>query len=168
MKGKSMRTLNIMVGIPCSGKSYFVEHNKKDNDIVICPDQIREAFFLGEYDRRHNKAVFEIVDSLMRDALEYGTGDIWHDAQNIKAQDRIAYETMAKNRGLNVSIYFTDCDVLQAFGCVQGREKNNKITFEYIENANKSLESATKYEKKECDLFWILGDNVIGRKEEEK
>ena len=35
----------MMVGLPYSGKDYYIEHNKHPDDIVVSSDEIREELY---------------------------------------------------------------------------------------------------------------------------
>ena len=35
----------IMIGLPGAGKDYFINSNKKENDIVVSSDKLREELF---------------------------------------------------------------------------------------------------------------------------
>ena len=39
-----MSKLYIMIGIPASGKDWYIEHHKKDGDVVLSSDAIRAEF----------------------------------------------------------------------------------------------------------------------------
>lgn len=71
--------LNIMVGIPGSGKSYYITKNSKVEDIVICPDQIRWEVTGDISDQSQNKKVWEVA----YERLSKADRDTWFDATNI-------------------------------------------------------------------------------------
>jgi predicted kinase len=84
-----MNNIFLMVGLPGSGKSYFVEsHFKPLRDVVVSSDEIRaELSSLSLSRKKENKAVF----SEMRDrTLKYlAEGyDVWYDATNLTIKDR--------------------------------------------------------------------------------
>lgn len=76
-----MSTLYIMVGIPGAGKDYYIEHTKKDTDIVLSSDGIRAE--LGDVnDQSQNELVFSMLYERLEENLKAGN-DVWFNATNI-------------------------------------------------------------------------------------
>ena len=48
----------IMIGLPGSGKDYFINFNKKENDVVVSSDKLREELFGDVNDQTHNNEIF--------------------------------------------------------------------------------------------------------------
>lgn len=79
--------VRIMCAIPGAGKSTFIKQHKKENDFVICPDEIRKELTGNISDQSKNKEVWELAYSRLREALlnlEDPYQDIWFDATSCK------------------------------------------------------------------------------------
>ena len=82
-----MNVLTVLVGIPGSGKSTYVEKNKQPNEEVLSSDRIRKELLSGEEDQTNNKLVFDTLYARARDVLSQGQ-DVIIDATNISASIR--------------------------------------------------------------------------------
>ena len=83
-----MITFNMMVGLPYSGKSYFVNKYKAENDEYISSDEIRKELYGDESDQTNPNKVFEIMYKRTCKALSENKS-VWYDATNIKSKYRI-------------------------------------------------------------------------------
>ena len=82
-----MPAVYIMVGVPASGKDWYIEHHKEDDDVVISSDDVREE--LGDVnDQTRNKEVFSIFYDRMNKALAEGH-NVWINATNVTAKNRV-------------------------------------------------------------------------------
>lgn len=79
---------NMMIGLPCSGKSYFANKYKAENDIYISSDEIRRDLYGDESDQTNPRKVFEIMYKRTCIALSQNKS-VWYDATNIKFKYRI-------------------------------------------------------------------------------
>lgn len=82
-----MNVLTVLVGIPGSGKSTYVEKNKQPNEEVLSSDRIRKELLSGEEDQTNNKLVFDTLYARARDFLSQGK-DVIIDATNISLFER--------------------------------------------------------------------------------
>ena len=82
-----MITFNMMVGLPYSGKSYFVNKYKAENDEYISSDEIRKELYGDESDQTNPNKVFEIMYKRTCKALSENKS-VWYDATNIKSKYR--------------------------------------------------------------------------------
>lgn len=82
-----MRNLYFMVGLPASGKSFYIKQHKIDNDIVVSTDQIRKEIFDNINDQKHNGEVFNIAFNRIREGLK-SDHDVWFDATNVNRKKR--------------------------------------------------------------------------------
>ena len=83
-----MITFNMMLGLPYSGKSYFVNKYKAENDEYISSDEIRKELYGDESDQTNPNKVFEIMYKRTCKALSENKS-VWYDATNIKSKYRI-------------------------------------------------------------------------------
>ena len=82
-----MITFNMMLGLPYSGKSYFVNKYKAENDEYISSDEIRKELYGNESDQTNPNKVFEIMYKRTCKALSENKS-VWYDATNIKSKYR--------------------------------------------------------------------------------
>lgn len=76
--------IHIMCAVPGAGKSTFIKERKKEDDIVICPDEIRKELTGDISDQSKNKEVWDTAyDRLYKNVSEQ-SNDIWFDATNCK------------------------------------------------------------------------------------
>ena len=83
-----MITFNMMLGLPYSGKSYFVNKYKAENDEYISSDDIRKELYGDESDQTNPNKVFDIMYKRTCKALSENKS-VWYDATNIKSKYRI-------------------------------------------------------------------------------
>ena len=99
-----MSRLNIMVGVPASGKDWFIDHHRADDDLVLSSDGIRAE--MGDVnDQTHNKQVFSILYERMEKALADGEKDIWFNATNVTVKDRSRALALGKQYGAEICAY---------------------------------------------------------------
>lgn len=92
-----MTTFNMMIGLPYSGKSYFVNKYKAENDIYISSDDIRKELYGDDSDQTNPNKVFDIMYKRTCKALSENKS-VWYDATNIKSKYRIHLLTNLKHK----------------------------------------------------------------------
>ena len=98
-----MAALNIMIGMPGSGKtSYAKKHLLTSNSVYLSSDQTRIDMY-GFEDQTHNGEVFERMKQETILALQNGF-DVIYDATNLVRKRREALIKDIKNRISNVEI----------------------------------------------------------------
>lgn len=75
--------LHIMIGVPGSGKSYYISTHKSEKDIVISPDNLRRQMTGSVSDQSMNKEVWQRAYELLR-LYSQKENDIWFDATNVR------------------------------------------------------------------------------------
>lgn len=82
-------SLYILVGIPCSGKSYYAEKIFEPKNIkIVSTDEIRiEIFGTRKFDINRNNEIFEIAFSRIKEELISGR-DVVFDATNTNKKYR--------------------------------------------------------------------------------
>lgn len=78
----------IMIGLPASGKDYYIERNKEEDDVVVSSDKIREELFGDVNDQKHNGEVFNEMLKRTCAALKNGQ-NVYYNATNINRRRRI-------------------------------------------------------------------------------
>lgn len=95
-----MPTIRIMVGVPGSGKDYFIDHYKEHDDVVVSSDGIREE--LGDVnDQSKNKLVFTIFYERIEQAMKVGK-DVWVNATNVTKVNREKAIALGKQYGYEI------------------------------------------------------------------
>ena len=79
-------TLTIMVGLPASGKDFFIKNNI-DNALILSSDVLRVELY-GYEDQTHNKEVFEEMIRRTRNAGKENKNVIYN-ATNINRGRRV-------------------------------------------------------------------------------
>ena len=79
-------TLTIMVGLPASGKDFFIKNNI-DNALILSSDDLRVELY-GYEDQTHNKEVFEEMNRRTRNAGKENKNVIYN-ATNINRGRRV-------------------------------------------------------------------------------
>ena len=99
-----MARLNIMIGIPGSGKTKYAKTNLlNENTIYLSSDDIRVDMF-GFEDQTHNAEVFERMKRETLTALQNGF-DVVYDATNLNKKRRSNIINQAKIYGAEVNAY---------------------------------------------------------------
>lgn len=104
MKSMNNNTLTIMVGLPRSGKSTWIELNKGDA-VVVSSDWIREHI-LGDaysYSSSANAIVWSLADAALRIVLGQGMNAIL-DGVNLTRATRKFYVDIAREYGAKVNM----------------------------------------------------------------
>ena len=84
-----MSKLNLMCGIPGSGKSYWVRHHITDTDAYISRDQIRFSMLKeGEEYFSHENEVFEEFIAQIKNAINGNYNNIFVDATHLNKSSR--------------------------------------------------------------------------------
>ena len=95
-----MPKIRIMVGVPGSGKDYFIDHYKEQDDVVVSSDGIREE--LGDVnDQSKNKLVFTIFYERIEQAMKDGK-NVWVNATNVTKVNREKSIALGKQYGYEI------------------------------------------------------------------
>lgn len=99
-----MATLNIMIGIPGSGKSNYAKKCLiNDNTEYLSSDDIRIELY-GFEDQTHNDVVFETMKKRTLNALRNGK-DVIYDATNLSKKRRNGIISEARKLGAQINAY---------------------------------------------------------------
>ena len=85
---------NMVVGLPGSGKSTFIQERALEEDVVCSSDAIREELFGSAGDavntKKNNELVFQTLHKRVKDAL-MARKNVWYDATNINRKKRMQF-----------------------------------------------------------------------------
>lgn len=99
-----MATLNIIIGIPGSGKSnYAKKYLLTNNSVYLSSDDIRIELY-GFEDQTHNDVVFETMKKRTLNALKEGK-DVIYDATNLSKKRRGGIISEAHKLGAQINAY---------------------------------------------------------------
>jgi len=89
MKGGDDIKVIIMMGIPGSGKTTWIDENLNNLEflVVISPDDLRHRLCGNASDQSRNTEVFEMAHARLKWLLLHGDNAVW-DATNLKAEHR--------------------------------------------------------------------------------
>ena len=79
----------MMVGLPYSGKDYYIEHNKHPDDIVVSSDEIREELYGDASVQTAPQKVFLKMRKRTLEGLATGK-TVWYNATNLSMKHRVA------------------------------------------------------------------------------
>ena len=66
-----MNKLTLLIGIPGSGKTTYANKNKKENEIILSSDTIRQELFGNESSQQDNELVFNTLYSKEREYFSF-------------------------------------------------------------------------------------------------
>lgn len=85
-----MPVINIMIGLPRSGKTTFIENQKRKNDVIVSADRIRKLVYNERFYGPGESFVWGVREMMLRDLMEQEL-TIWIDETNtiIKRRKKI-------------------------------------------------------------------------------
>jgi len=130
---QSKNTIYIACGISGSGKSKYINETF-ENDIIVCPDKIREELTGDISNQSRNEEVWKIAkDRLLRNIENYGKAVL--DATNVQKSRRIEFMS-AFNGCKKVALVFP-VDLELAISRIKNDIDNNKNRSKVPENVVK-------------------------------
>jgi predicted kinase len=137
----------IMIGIAGSGKSTYINRNKKSKDIVISSDSIRGELFGDESDQSNNKMVFEIFENRLIECLKENK-TCWLDSTALTRILREKQVKIIKEYNKNAKIVYVYIDKGLATALKQNKMRERRVPEEVIEAMNERLERVSLEERK--------------------
>ena len=95
--------LTVMCGFARSGKSTWIEENKKETDVVICPDEIRKEIFGHQFYRPAEGFVWAFAKSMVRILFKQNK-DVIIDATNLTEASRKVWYDIASEYDIDVRV----------------------------------------------------------------
>lgn len=97
-----MTKVFMLVGLPCSGKSSWA---KKQNEVWISSDRIREELYGNESIQENPEKVFQVMWKRLCEAIERKEWMVIYDATNVVCKRRIAFcEQLRKKYGDEIEL----------------------------------------------------------------
>ncbi len=148
-----MNRLKIMVGLPGSGKSTFVNFYKEDDDVVISSDALRVEMF-GFEDQTHNNEVFKEMLSRTKSAgLMNKT--VWYDATNLSRKRRVALYKDTHNFFDEIIVFCVTPSIEVILERNIIREERH-LPEEKLKQLIKSFQAPVKYESSYVDEIFFV------------
>ena len=165
-----MTTLNVMVGVPGSGKSTFIKKNSKQGDIVISRDEIRYSILKDDDDYfSHENEVLNMFYSCANFALD-SKHNTWVDATHMSPKSR---------RTLLSHLHMQNVDVLNFYAfnipLETALERNSlrsgracvpeyTIRSMYVNYSIPNYKEFSLYTNKEVNIYEVAEDGSVRRK----
>jgi len=160
MKKRKQKTLTIMIGLPASGKSTFVQKlYKEPRTIVVSSDEIR--FKLLDFpksgisfDSSIEPIVWERVRIKIQESLEDpNCDDCIFDACNLSRKNRQEFIEMAREHNARTRAFFLNGDPL--FFHERNLKRNRQVPEGVLDRMIQNLEPPTHEEFDEIQTIWV-------------
>jgi predicted kinase len=113
--------LTVLCGIPGSGKTTWRLTNRPD-DLVVCPDDIREELTGDPRRQERNGQVFALARARVDAALARGQ-DVVVDATNVTREARRQWTKLAAEHGTPCRCVWIECSLEQALRNNRARDR---------------------------------------------
>lgn len=139
----------MLVGLPYSGKDYYIAQHQKDNDIVVSSDEIRGEIWGDENNQRDPEMVFKVMRERAIEALRNGH-NVWYNATNLTSKRRISFIKDLRKRFKNYDITYECIIMAPMLETIEERQKNCKrervVSSETIKKMIKRFQTPMFYE----------------------
>jgi len=148
-------TFTVMSGLPRSGKTTWIEANKKENEVIVSSDDIRKHILGRSFNMQDEPFVWELVENLIILLMVQKKGIIL-DACNLYVHTRLKYISLAREHGYKTRLVWLNTDVKE---CLK-RNKNSKDKKVPLDAMKSMCQSFQKIEPKyEPDFDEIIEAN---------
>ena len=134
---KKQPTLTVIMGIPRSGKSSWIDKNKK-NAIIVSPDEIRSEIFGHQFHAPANPFIFALSGSMISLLLKQGK-DVIVDATHISHQLRNSYYSVKKAYNCKTRLIWVYIDEDYIINIEKCKERN-ELSLEGKKLPNSAIE----------------------------
>jgi len=124
-------TLTIMCGIARSGKSTWINDNRKDS-VVICPDKVRSEIFGHQFFANAEDFIWGVTKAMARIILEQGK-DVLIDATHITFGSRSTWVKIAEQYNANFEIVWIKTSMAECIRRNESSEEGKKLPEGVIE-----------------------------------
>jgi len=145
---KKRPVLTLMCGLPRSGKSTWIEKNKKKNDVVVCPDEIRSDLFGHIFHNPAEPMIWSITEYFIQSLMKQKINIILDACNLTSARNR--WTDLAKDNGYKVNLIILDTSLEE---CIKRNKKDNKIPLNVLKRMASffDVNSLLKYSKNSFD-----------------
>lgn len=142
-------TFTMLVGLPRSGKTTWIENNRSESDIVVSNDWIREKIIGNPYSKSINPIVWLISDSVLRVLLGQRKFVIF-DGANLTRSVRKVHIDLAREYDATVRIVHirTPLEV-----CLKRNESSLKLPNKILIEMDRTFQIPTL---EECDALEMV------------
>lgn len=144
-------TLTIIVGLPASGKDFFIKNNI-DNALILSSDDLRVELY-GYEDQTHNKEVFEEMDRRTRNAGKEDKNVIYN-ATNINRGRRVALAQEMQKYFKYIKVVVCVCSIKTLLYRNKTREERH-LPEDKLKQMIKSFQIPTLYEYHYDDIEYV-------------
>lgn len=148
----------LMVGLPRSGKSTWINANKKNlNAIVLSNDWVRENILHAEHSKSNDPAIWMLVDGCARILLSQKQNVII-DGIHLTKSIRKFFIQMARECGANVVIVWIDTPLQE---CLRRNQFDHKLPDETLHKMYEEMETPqpSEYDRLIYEKYY---DIVVG------
>lgn len=124
-------TLTLMCGIPRSGKSTWIEKNKKKTDVIVCPDEIRIDLFGHNFHKPAEPMIWMLTEFFIKSLIKQKLNIILDACNMTIARER--WVNIAKENGYKVILVILDTPLKT---CIK-RNKDKKIPLDVLKSMAK-------------------------------
>ena len=144
-------TLTIMVGLPASGKDFFIKNNI-DNALILSSDNLRVELY-GYEDQTHNKEVFEEMNRRTRNAGKENKNVIYN-ATNINRGRRVTLAQEMQKYFKYIKVIVCVCSVKTLLYRNKTR-KERHLPEDKLKQMIRSFQIPTLYEYHYDDIKYV-------------
>lgn len=148
MKEKPILTL--MCGIARSGKSTWIEKNKKD-ELIVSPDEIRRVIFGHQFHQNAEPFVWSFAEGMARMLLEQGKSVIV-DATNVTNFGRNRWILLARDYNIKTRIIFIQTPLKECLARNEKSPEGKKVPEDALIRMDRSLKKEPPYESEKYQV----------------
>lgn len=138
-QSQKVPTLYILIGIPCSGKSYYAKkYLKSKSSVIISTDEIRKEYTgTKQFDKEFNNEIFTIAVKRIKEQLIMNN-DVVFDATNTNKKYRKAIIDLGKQCNSRIVAVVMLTPLYVCLRRNKQRDHESMIPEEVLNNYNKS------------------------------
>lgn len=154
-----MTTLEVLIGLPASGKSsYAIAKKVRNNNVVLSSDEIRKELNITTYTKEDNEKVFSTLHDRLFEELSKENNYVVYDATNLsKKRFTILQEVRRRFKDVFIKYTFFKVDIATCIKRDSLREEGKRVGEKVIIDLLKSFTGFYNDQRLELfDSFTIL------------